>query len=172
MNVREEIKQLREFNQRRPFDSGLRGVGAEIGVCKGFHARAMLKRNPWIQRLYLVDPYKPRWFSNPGYARDYAHRLNGLLARLLLTRYRKKCRFVYHTSDCLDCIEPLNFCYIDAAHDYESVSRDIRNAWPCIVPGGILGGHDYDLPGVKKAVDEFTMLPPHNRFNDWWIIKP
>ncbi|HVH71989.1 MAG TPA: class I SAM-dependent methyltransferase [Candidatus Dormibacteraeota bacterium] len=51
----------------------------------------------------------------------------------------------------------LDFCFIDAAHDYASVSRDI-DAWaPKVKPGGILAGHDFaDWPGfgVMRAVCE------------------
>jgi len=56
----------------------------------------------------------------------------------------------------------LDFVYIDARHDYESVLEDL-NAWfSKVKPGGIFAGHDYvdgmlaqgDF-GVKSAVDEF-----------------
>jgi len=46
------------------------------------------------------------------------------------------------------------FCvFIDAAHDMESVRRDIRAWMPKIERGGILCGHDYDWDGVREAVD-------------------
>jgi predicted O-methyltransferase YrrM len=50
----------------------------------------------------------------------------------------------------------LDFVFIDAAHDYESVKKDI-NAWlPKIKKGGAIGGHDYEwCDDVKKAVHEF-----------------
>ena len=50
----------------------------------------------------------------------------------------------------------LDFVFIDAAHDYESVKKDI-NAWfPKIKKGGIIAGHDYAWSDdVKKAVNEF-----------------
>jgi hypothetical protein len=46
--------------------------------------------------------------------------------------------------------------FIDADHDYESVSRDI-DAWrPKVCAGGILAGHDFckRYPGVMRAVTE------------------
>ena len=56
----------------------------------------------------------------------------------------------------------LDFVYLDARHDYESVKRDLELWYDKIRPGGIFAGHDYldgDLPqgvfGVKSAVDEF-----------------
>jgi predicted O-methyltransferase YrrM len=49
----------------------------------------------------------------------------------------------------------IDFCYIDAAHDYESVKRDILAWLPKMKPGATLAGDDYKFyPGVKQAVDE------------------
>ena len=50
----------------------------------------------------------------------------------------------------------LDFIFIDAAHDYESVKKDI-NAWfPKLKPTGIIAGHDYTwCVDVEKAVHEF-----------------
>lgn len=49
-----------------------------------------------------------------------------------------------------------DFVFIDAAHSYEAVRRDIRDWEPKVRKGGWLGGHDYHFshPGVVKAVDE------------------
>jgi hypothetical protein len=49
----------------------------------------------------------------------------------------------------------VDFVFIDAAHDYVSVQKDI-NAWlPKMKPNSILAGHDYgnSETQVKKAVD-------------------
>ena len=50
----------------------------------------------------------------------------------------------------------LDFVFIDAAHDYESVKKDI-NAWfSKVKKGGIIAGHDYSwCADVNKAVNEF-----------------
>jgi hypothetical protein len=45
--------------------------------------------------------------------------------------------------------------YIDAAHEYDAVKRDIELYWPLVAPGGTLLGDDYHWRGVSKAVDEF-----------------
>lgn len=53
--------------------------------------------------------------------------------------------------------ESLDFIFIDAAHDYASVKKDI-NAWfPKLKKEGIIAGHDYgtQFKGVDKAVHEF-----------------
>jgi predicted O-methyltransferase YrrM len=48
----------------------------------------------------------------------------------------------------------LAFCFIDAAHDYESVKRDIAAWLPKIKKSGTIAGHDANWEGVGKAVKE------------------
>jgi hypothetical protein len=51
----------------------------------------------------------------------------------------------------------LDFCYLDAAHDYDSVSKDLEAWWPKIKEGSYFGGDDYskDWPDVPAAVNNF-----------------
>jgi hypothetical protein len=51
----------------------------------------------------------------------------------------------------------LDFIYIDAAHDYESVKKDLAAWFPKLKPGGIFSGHDYPWHEVKKAVSEHAV---------------
>jgi len=54
----------------------------------------------------------------------------------------------------------IDFVFIDAAHDYDSVKSDIQS-WLCKVKGGgCIGGHDINELGVRKAVVE--------QFGDKW----
>jgi hypothetical protein len=68
-----------------------------------------------------------------------------------------------------DCI------FIDAAHDYESVKKDIRLWWPKIRAGGMLVGHDFNhkWPGVERAVAECFDLMQVGVAPDsvWFVIK-
>ncbi|MCK9600878.1 MAG: class I SAM-dependent methyltransferase [Sphaerochaeta sp.] len=56
---------------------------------------------------------------------------------------------------------PFDLVMVDAAHDYESVRRDVEAWWPIVAFGGVMIGHDYDErpgrghDGVRRAVDEF-----------------
>jgi hypothetical protein len=54
----------------------------------------------------------------------------------------------------------LDFVFIDAAHDYFSVTRDLRAWVPKVKWGGILAGHDYvgGFPEVALAVRDFVPL--------------
>ena len=50
--------------------------------------------------------------------------------------------------------ESLDAIFIDAAHDYDSVVKDLAAWYPKLRPDGIFCGHDYPHWEVKKAVDE------------------
>lgn len=164
----------------RPFDRlPLRGVGAEIGVYRGIHASEMLKRNPAIDRLILCDAYKP-YPSDPIGQVQLLGEAKASCAELL--RNCKKTSMIYENSpECVDMLPELDFCYIDGAHDYESVKRDIAAVWPIIKRGGVMGGHDFaqQFPGVIKAVTEFAAstvpIGSSSAWNvetpDWWIWK-
>jgi len=69
--------------------------------------------------------------------------------------------------------DSVDFVFIDAAHDYESVKSDI-SAWITKVkPCGIIAGHDYLCEGVKKAVNEYfgDSVLFRNSMENCWIVK-
>jgi predicted O-methyltransferase YrrM len=88
--------------------------------------------------------------------------------------------------------ESVDFCYIDANHNYNDVKEDISLWYPKIKKGGILAGHDWDAPGepdypwrhtVQRAVKEFILsskgalklsLVSESDGTpwSWYIIKP
>jgi len=73
-----------------------------------------------------------------------------------------------------NCVEDksCDFVFLDGAHDYESVKKDITAWLPKIKAGGYIGGHDYTVkhPGVKRAVAE--LVPKAGRIsNNSWLIK-
>ncbi len=47
-----------------------------------------------------------------------------------------------------------DFVFIDAAHDYESVVKDMAAWYPKVKPSGIWAGHDYPHHEVEQAVHE------------------
>ena len=67
----------------------------------------------------------------------------------------------------------LDFVFIDAQHDYDSVKKDIEIWTPKLKPGGLLSGHDYqpNFKGVIQAVDEAVGRPIIGENDTWatWI---
>lgn len=123
---------------------GLLGRGAEIGVMKGNYSAHLLRE--WKGReLISVDP----WLEVPE---------NEQRARTTLGAFGDRSRIMQMTSVEAAAKVPdgdLDFAYIDALHDYESVKADLEAWFPKVRAGGILAGHDYPMPGVRAGVDEF-----------------
>lgn len=176
------VLQAMQNNWVRPFDRlHLKGVGAEIGVYRGIHAYNLFKRHPGITKLYLCDGYLP-----------YGE-VSGEVK--LLQEARASCRellknhpveFIYRNSPkCAELIpdNSLDFCYIDGAHDRQSVHDDVVAMWPKVKPGGIIGGHDCSVKfnGVINGVNDAILTlclsqgsdvnEIHVETPDWWIIK-
>ena len=64
--------------------------------------------------------------------------------------------------------------YIDAIHDYEHVSQDIKAWLPLVRKGGYIGGHDYSkkFDGCIRAVAEAFPGKSVYQFADTsWLIK-
>ena len=169
--IKHAIDMFKSYLVCRPFDRlELKGVGAEIGVFHGQHLKEMLARHSCITKIYAVDPYDPNYFwAMPGLDKAEA------TAKAITKRWVDKIQWVKGTSE--DLKQPLDFAYIDGDHSYEGASTDIRNVWPLIKSGGIMGGHDF-IPAyndkVCKAVIEFAAeknLPLNVTTPDWWIIK-
>ncbi len=66
----------------------------------------------------------------------------------------------------------VDFVFIDASHDHDSVVRDIGAWLPKIRRGGILSGHDYSFVGVNSAVKSFFGNTARHLKGDVWLIDP
>ncbi len=157
---REELPRV--LNER-----GLTGVGVEIGVKTGWYSEVILDR--WDgDILYSVDPWDVGIDPNGDHGHIGQTALDALhaRARLKLARFGDRSEILRKTSaEAARDFPPgsLDFAYIDAGHDVESVRADLAAWLPLVKPGGILAGHDYlDGPvegavfGVKTAVDELA----------------
>jgi len=138
-------------------------VGAEIGVQYGLNAKTMLKLLP-IKKIYLIDLY-----DDDAVFYD---------AKKTLAKFNKKIEFIRKNSKeaVFDIPNNLDFVYIDGAHEYEHVKKDIELYYLKVKEGGVIGGHDFwaNEIGVCKAVIEFANknnLKLYGKFTDWWIIK-
>ena len=62
----------------------------------------------------------------------------------------------------------LDFVFIDADHAEESVRADIAAWRGKIRPGGLICGDDYDIPGVRAAVDSLIPAAAIEGGFFWW----
>jgi hypothetical protein len=60
--------------------------------------------------------------------------------------------------------ESINGIWIDAAHDYNSVVKDLAAWYPKVKLEGIFSGHDWTWHEVSKAVKE------HSEVNGWELV--
>jgi hypothetical protein len=170
---------------------GLIGTGAEVGVRNGDFSAWILHR--WQgYRLLSIDP----WAESAQNYRDIANvsqrrhdelwtqtrvRLEAFGARSEIWRM-SSARAAERIEDA-----SLDFVYLDARHDEQSVAQDLALWFRKIVPGGIISGHDYldgDLPqglfGVKAAVDRFfeerrlsvRTTPEDLPWPSWLVVAP
>ena len=131
---------------------------AEVGVEKGGQTRYLLKLCPDIKEYWAID----QWIV----VSDLVHGKNALERNKLdwFNLYQKVCQLMIHfkqlrvlrmTSLEASKVFPdkyFDFVYIDAEHSYDAVVNDIAAWLPKVKIGGYLGGHDYNLKSVKKAV--------------------
>ena len=150
---------------------------AEIGVRGGTNAYSILKYVN-LTKLYLIDPYKEyQSFNGKWYNNKYLTKAEKR-ARRRLKKFEDKIVWIKETSDIAiekDLIpEGIDFIYIDGNHTHPYISKDLRNYYTKLKTGGILAGHDSNLPEVNRAIKEFAnknKLQLYIQLKDWWIIK-
>ena len=82
--------------------------------------------------------------------------------------------YINKTSDdaLIDILEKVDFVYIDGAHIYEQVKKDILNYMGLVKKGGVLGGHDYiDIKDVTMAINELIGTPDKVFLDSSWVKK-
>lgn len=139
------------------------GVGAEVGVCTGDYAHAIL-RHAKPSTLYLVDVWPDRTIVNG------ATRIDGLEAKQIVeTRFAeeiqqgvvKLIRCNSLATDRFIASGSLDWVYLDTTHQYPRTLYELRALACLLKPGGLLLGHDYDKVtaqgylSVKRSVEEF-----------------
>ena len=140
---------------------------AEVGIGYGTHAKEILK-NTNLEQLYLIDPIQE--YPNDGFSDDImstepeipGNNFNELceLIKNELSPWEDKYTLLRKPSltvtydeipdETLDCV------FVDGAHDYYNVSRDLEFWWKKVRVGGQLLGDDYWMDDVARAVHEFA----------------
>ena len=119
-------------------------TGVEIGCHRGESA-LIISSFPFIKKLTCVD-----LLQYPEFEQRLKEKINSNVVNFAQASSIEYADLIENNS--------VDFVYIDAKHDYDSVKQDLSVWFPKVKIGGFLAGHDYDKnqwPDVVQAVDEF-----------------
>lgn len=129
-------------------------VVAEIGSYAGESTRIFMDTKR-IAKLYAIDPWLngyDNWdFANYSDMRAVEALFDARTAGLNVVKMK-----MLNIEAARKITEPLDMAYIDGCHRYAAVKEDNEIWVKKVKPGGLLAGHDYNFPEVRKAVDEFA----------------
>ena len=145
-------------------------IGAELGVCQGQFSYYLLKHSN-LDKLYSIDAWEDKIPHN--YNISVSH-LKHFGDRSIIIKGR--------TNDVCDQFDDdsLDFLYIDAGHDYQSVRDDLVNWIPKVRSGGMVSGHDYMKFGRLRVVEAVNDVMQERSeklhvtdelLNSFWFIK-
>jgi hypothetical protein len=145
-------------------------IGAEIGAAIGLTTNHVLNNCSGLENYIVVDDWRcvpgSGIFDSPNMKQTF----------LKSCRKDPRLRIIEGISwEMSSTIEDrsLDFVFIDASHDYNSVKKDLQAWMPKVRLGGLLSGHDEHWEGVRKALNEF--VPDYTRTgidNTWFKIMP
>ncbi len=155
-------------------------VVAELGVLYGDTTLTILNRCS-VKKYYAID----LWRNYDGYDDEVWHipEIMGRAGDKLYKRFMERVSKFPQVEIIREWSElahkhikdgELDFCFIDANHDYEYAYEDIKLYLPKVKKGGIICGDDYRLESVKEAVTDFfrnTGYKVNDLFNSWWVRK-
>jgi predicted O-methyltransferase YrrM len=150
---------------------------AELGLWKGRTILHILQNCPDV--FYIgVDEWRqcPERAGIPGAQTYETWNMPGLEkhVRKVLEPYYDRCVILKMSTAMASKFVPdatLDLVFLDADHSESAVRSDIENWQPKIKPGGIIAGHDYDWPTVRKVVDETYKTVATGPDNVWWVRK-
>ncbi len=127
--------------------------GAEIGTALGWTTNWVLHHCENLEQYLAVDDWRPVTDINwgPFTVDNMKQRFDGYVMKTPKLKILEgvSWEMAKKVKD-----KSLDFVFVDASHDYESVVKDF-NAWaPKVKPGGIFSGHDVHWPGVIQALNE------------------
>jgi len=159
-------------------------TGVEVGVAGGQNIKHILENCPHIVKLYGIDSYSQDSFdmTHIDIIKEFGS-FEELFkeVKLMLSQFGDRTQLIKKTSS--DAVkefsdESLDFIFLDANHEFDSVYTDISNWFPKIKKRGIFMGHDWDhgnFPGVTKAVKKYfankkieTVSEP---YHIWYVVK-
>lgn len=149
---------------------------AEVGCKEGRTVGALVTAFPELHAV-AVDPWAPVANADEDYEHwnfkhieeEFWQNVKGCEERVTMV----KSLSLPVAADYARNGEQFDLVFIDAAHDEENATDDIRAWWPLVRKGGFLAGHDYQhkFPGVMRAVAKsFPLLKVAICPDSVWIV--
>lgn len=141
-------------------------VGAEVGVNQGKYSAYLLETVPGL-KLYSIDNWEGKYQGAEEIATEKLSKYPG--STIL------RGDSVEVSSRIAD--ETLDFIYIDGDHTEWGVERDLKAWMPKVKKGGIISGHDWQLPAVRGTLkrlinkERFVIINPQQRYPSWYFIN-
>lgn len=164
------VKMLNELRCLTSKNSTMIEIGSHMGESTMLFASSNI-----FNKIYTIDPH----IGDEIFNKTYGYSWDDIKKQFELnTRYFNNISLIsdysFNVADRFDD-NSIDFIYLDGAHDYESVKRDLQLYLPKLKDGGIIGGHDYNpnhWPDVCKAVTE-VVGNPYKIFRDtsWIYVK-
>ena len=160
-------------------------IFAEIGVQFGRNLYRILQRTinkEMIKEYWAIDSWGVGFPTVPRdgmiiTAADWHDLYKGVSQFMIEFKQIRVIRLLSVEAASLFPDEYFDMVYIDAFHSYEAVTQDIRAWLPKVKIGGILGGHDYNQRGVRRAVNEQLIgvwespRPAPNKSTKVWLKR-
>ena len=156
-------------------------VIAELGVLYGDTCLTILNKCS-VKKYYAID----LWRDYDGYDDSTwcIPKILRLAGEKILNEFKKRTKEFPQVEIIREWTEvaykyikdgELDFCFIDANHDYEYVYKDIELYLPKIKKGGIICGDDWrSIKSVGNALTDFfinTDYKVNYLYNSWWVRK-
>jgi predicted O-methyltransferase YrrM len=144
------------------FATTARGNMAEVGCWYGRTTVLLLAASEPALQLHCVDTFRgseehQEELKGKTYREDFERNIASLRGQrgYVMEGFSHEIAALYPDRF-------FDYVWIDAAHDYENVKRDIESWYPKLKSGGVLFGHDYPEPTdpnggfeeLTKAVNE------------------
>lgn len=165
---------------RNYFGFGKLDTLVEIGVMQGDNAQEFLDYLA-PRKAWLLDPWVPPASYGSGEYGSWTRENWDKIHLAVVKRFKNYPNVEIIRAFAQDVAsklpDNLGLVYIDAAHDYESIARDIDIWLPKVRPGGILSGDDYTYTGVRQAVADLQQQHPEydimisENETQWWFVK-
>ena len=143
-------------------------IGAEVGAATGNTTKHLLMNCPELEQLFIIDDWRPipesKQWKRKNLKELFLQKIGGDEKITILEGLSWEKAILVPDGQ-------LDFAFIDASHDKESVLKDLKAWSPKIRKGGMLCGHDLHFPGVVKALEElFEGYERTGIDNTWYII--